>query len=193
MDLPAVVWAVGLGIALAAIAGIRAWMPLFLAGILSRSGVFELGPAFSFLSSTPALVAFGLATALEILGDKIPTVDHALDAVGTVLRPAAGALLAAAAIGRVADPLTATALGAAVGIPSAIVPHAAKAGLRAASTLFTAGIANPILSTLEDLVALALFVLAVFVPLAVVALLAVTAVLVLRRAMRRPAAPSAAA
>ncbi len=190
MDLGGIVSAVGLGIALAAIAGLRAWMPLLLAGILARSGVFELGPAFSFLSSTPALVAFGLATAIEILGDKIPPVDHALDAIGTILRPAAGALLASAAIGHVTDPLTATAVGAAVGVPAAIVPHAAKSGLRAASTLFTAGLANPILSTLEDLMALALFVLAVLLPLAVVGLLAVAALLLIRRATRRAQVPS---
>jgi len=186
MDLPGVVSAVGLGIALAAIAGLRAWMPLLLAGILARAGVFELGSAFSFLSSTPALVAFGVATAVEILGDKIPVVDHSLDAIGTVLRPAAGALLASAAIGHVTDPLTATAVGTAVGVPSAIVPHVAKSSLRAASTLLTGGLANPILSTLEDFTALALFVLAALIPLAVVAILAMAAILTLRRATRRP-------
>jgi hypothetical protein len=184
MDIVPFVSAVGLGIALAAIAGLRAWMPLLLAGILSRADVFQLGSSFSFLSSTPALIAFGIATAIEILGDKIPTVDHALDAIGTVLRPAAGALLASAAIGAVTDPLVATALGAAVGIPSAIVPHAAKATLRAASTVLTAGLANPILSTLEDLLALALIVLAALLPAAVVLLLAVTALLLLRRLVR---------
>src|SRR5512145_1667100 len=107
MDIAAFVSAVGLGIALAAIAGLRAWMPLLLAGILARADVFHLGGAFAFLSSSPALVAFGIATAIEILGDKIPTVDHTLDAIGTVLRPAAGALLASAAIGYVTDPLVA--------------------------------------------------------------------------------------
>ena len=43
---------------------------------------------------------FGLATLIEIVGDKIPAVDHALDALSTLLRPAAGALLASSALWR---------------------------------------------------------------------------------------------
>ena len=111
---------VGLAIALAACAGVRAWLPLLLAGGLSRAGFLELGDAFAFLSTDKALVLFGLATVLEITADKIPALDHALDALSTVLRPAAGALLAASVIGRFADPLTALALGVAVGAPASV-------------------------------------------------------------------------
>src|SRR6266704_4818902 len=163
--------ALALGVALAACAGLRAFLPLLLAGILARAGWLELGPSFQFLASNRALVLFGVATLLEILGDKVPVVDHALDALGTPLRPAAGALLAASVLGKVSDPLIALALGAAVGAPAALVPHAAKSALRAASTSFTAGIANPILSLIEDAASLVLFVLAVLVPVVVVALL----------------------
>ena len=49
---------------------------------------------------------FGVATAIEVIGDKIPAVDHALDVIGTPLRPLAGAVLAASVLGTVADPLT---------------------------------------------------------------------------------------
>jgi hypothetical protein len=176
---------IALAIALASIAGLRAWMPLFLGGLLCRLGLLRLGPSFQFLSSTEALVLFGLATVIEVVGDKVPTVDHALDAIGTVLRPAAGALLAASAMWQISDPLTALALGTAVGAPTALVPHAAKAALRAASTTLTAGIANPIVSTLEDVIAVSLFVLAVAVPVLVVALLLLAGGFVVRRATQR--------
>src|SRR5512132_1634983 len=138
--------ALALAIALAASAGLRAWLPLLLAGGLARLGVLDLGPSFQFLSSNKALVIFGVATLVEILGDKIPAVDHVLDIIGTPLRPAAGALLASSVLGTVSDPLTAIVLGTAVGAPSALVPHAAKSALRAASTVTTGGLANPILS-----------------------------------------------
>lgn len=183
--------ALALGVALAACAGLRAFLPLLLAGILARAGWLELGPSFQFLASNRALVLFGVASLLEILGDKIPVIDHALDALGTPLRPAAGALLAASVLGQVEDPLTALALGTAVGAPAALVPHAAKSALRAASTTFTGGIANPILSLVEDAVSLVLFVLAVLVPLVVVGLLAVALVLISRTLRRRAAVTTA--
>jgi uncharacterized membrane protein len=176
--------ALALAIALAASAGLRAWLPLLLAGGLARIGVLDLGESFSFLSSNKALVLFGVATVIELVGDKIPTVDHALDVIGTPLRPAAGALLAASVLGTVSDPLTAIALGTAVGAPSALVPHAAKTALRTVSTTLTGGLANPVLSFLEDILTLVTFVLAILVPVVVVALLAATIYFV-RRLMRR--------
>src|SRR5512138_3411730 len=150
-----------LAIALAASAGLRAWLPLLLAGGLARMGVLDLGPSFQFLASNKALVLFGVATVIELVGDKIPAVDHALDVLGTPLRPAAGALLAASVLGTVSDPLTALVIGTAVGAPSALVPHAAKAALRTASTAATGGLANPVLSLLEDVLSVLTFVLAV--------------------------------
>ena len=182
-----IVPSVALGIGLAACAGLRAWLPLLLAGALARGGFIELGPSFHFIASNRALVLFGAATVIEIVGDKLPAVDHALDALSTVLRPAAGTLLAASVMWQVSDPLTALALGAAVGAPSALVPHAAKSLLRAGSTALTGGLANPLLSFMEDAAAIVLFILAVVVPVLVAAGLLLVAFLVVRRFARRPA------
>jgi Domain of unknown function (DUF4126) len=179
-----------MGIGLAACAGLRAWLPLLLAGLLARAGVLELGPSFRFIASDQALILFGVATAVEIVGDKIPAVDHALDALSTVLRPAAGSLLAASVLWRVPDPLTALALGVAVGAPTALVPHAAKATLRATSTFFTGGLANPLLSLIEDVAALVVFVLTVVMPVLVALVILVVAVLVVRRLSRRRLRPT---
>jgi len=197
MDVPAltdVLPTLGLAIALAACAGIRAWLPLLLAGGLSRFGYLELGPSFQFLGSNKALLLFAAATLIEIAADKIPALDHALDMLSTVLRPAAGSLLAASVMWRISDPLTALTLGVAVGAPSALVPHAAKSALRAASTAFTAGLANPILSVLEDVLVVALFIVAVVIPLLVVAVLGLVGLLLLRRfwaARQRATVPAA--
>ncbi len=184
--------ALALAIALAASAGLRAWLPLLLAGGLARLGVLDLGPSFQFLASNKALLVLGAAALLEIVGDKVPVVDHTLDAIGTVLRPAAGAVLAASVLGTVSDPLTSMVLGVVVGAPSALVPHAAKSALRATSTAVTAGLANPLLSLVEDAVAILTFVLAVLVPLAVVALLGLTLYLAARWLHRRGVAQPAA-
>ncbi len=172
--------ALALAIALAASAGLRAWLPLLLAGGLARLGILDLGPSFQFLASNKALVLFGVATAVELIGDKIPVVDHALDVIGTPLRPAAGALLAASVLGTVTDPLTSVVLGVTVGAPSAFVPHVAKSALRSASTTVTGGLANPLLSILEDVISIVTFVLAVLLPLLVVVLLGLTLYLAAR-------------
>jgi hypothetical protein len=147
--------------------------------------VLDLGESFSFLSSNRALVLFGVATLLELVGDKVPAVDHALDVIGTPLRPAAGALLAASVLGTVSDPLTALVLGTAVGAPTALVPHALKTALRTVSTTLTGGLANPLLSVLEDIITVATVVLAILVPVLVVALLAATVYFVRRLVRRR--------
>lgn len=186
-----VVPSLALGIGLAACAGLRAWLPLLLLGLLARADLVHLGESFQFVAGTRALILFGVATMVEILGDKFPAVDHALDVLSTVLRPAAGSLLAASVLWSIDDPLTALALGVAVGAPTSLVPHAAKATLRAASTAFTAGFANPLISLVEDLLALFVFVLSVVVPLlAALLVLAVGIWIVVRlsRRQRRPAA-----
>lgn len=139
---------------LASCAGLRAWLPLLLVSALAHQGYLELNPAFAFLGRQDALVVFGAATVLEILGDKFVAVDHFMDAVGTVVRPAAGALLASSMFVSL-DPLTATALGLIVGGSSAFTVHAGKALARAKATaLFPlhGGLGNAALSVAEDAV-----------------------------------------
>jgi hypothetical protein len=153
---------------------------------VARQGWLDLGPSFQFLSSDKALIVFAVASVVELVGDKIPAVDHALDVIGTPLRPAVGALLAASVLGFVTDPLTATVLGLAVGAPAALVPHAAKSALRAASTALTFGLANPVISVLEDVITLALFALAILLPLLVVLLLVLAGGWAARRLTSRP-------
>jgi len=193
VDWATIVPSLAMGIGLAACAGIRAWLPLLMAGGMARWGIIELGSSFQFIAGDRALILFGVATVIEILADKIPAVDHALDTLSTVLRPAAGSLLAASVLWQVSDPLTALALGVAVGAPTSLVPHAAKSLLRAASTTFTGGLANPFISILEDLMAIALFVLTVLIPVVVAAMLVLVGLLAARRLQRRAPAPLPAA
>jgi hypothetical protein len=181
-----------LGFSLAACAGLRAWLPLLIAGLTARlTDAVTLGESFAFLSSTPALVLFGVATVVEIVGDKLPVVDHALDAFGTVARPAAGMLLSAAVLYQVDDPVWALGIGLCVGAPTAAVPHAVKSATRGLSSSLTFGLANPLLSVLEDVAALSIAMIAIVVPVLmgfsvlVIGLVILAYVVRLRR--RRPA------
>ena len=145
-----------LGLSLAASTGLNTFLPLLmLAGaahfkILDADAV--LNGHFAWIASDGALAALGLATLVEVIGDKIPAVDHALDVFGTVARPVVGSF-AAASVFTGADPAMAALAGLAIGAPTALSFHAAKAGTRAASSATTLGVGNPVLSVLEDIAA----------------------------------------
>jgi hypothetical protein len=160
---------IALGIGLAACAGLRAWLPLFVLGASVRLGVIPSGEAFRFLGSNTALAVFAIATVIELIADKIPVVDHALDLLSTLLKPVAGIVLAASVLWTVDDPIVAIALGVMVGAPAAFAPHAAKATLRGVLSPMTAGFAAPVLSFLEDVIAFGLVALAILAPFVVAA------------------------
>lgn len=174
-----------LAIGLAASTGLRAWLPLLATSLLARFDVVTLGDSFAFLSSTPAIVLFAVATVLEIAADKIPVLDHGLDVVSTVIRPIAAAVLAGAVMFQIHDPLWAMVLGLIVGAPTALVPHAVKSGVRVASTATTGGLTNPVVSVAEDTASLTMVVLAVVVPIVAAGLVLVLSFLALRWWRRR--------
>lgn len=151
---------VGLGLG----AGINAYATLLVFGLLSRwkPGMFD-GELAEFFSSTPVLITVAVLYVIEFLADKIPAIDHAWDAVHTFIRPAAGALVAwAAASPEVPKGLVIAA--SVIGGVGALTTHTAKATLRAASTTTTAGVANPVLSLVEDVFAILNAVLAILLP-----------------------------
>ncbi len=185
------VLALAAGVAIAAATGLRAFLPLLAIGLAGRFGLLHLRPDAQWLASDPALWALGVATVLEVAGDKIPVVDHALDAVGTVLRPAAAWIGGYAVLTGWGAPwaqIAALVLGA-----GALGVHAAKAKTRVGSTALTLGLGNPLLSIVEDGLVIGLLVLAVLVPLAALALLVLLIAWVARRLGRRAAPPSARA
>src|SRR5437773_10668842 len=113
------------GVAIAAACGLRAFLPLFVLGLASRFGGVELAPMARWLAGDAALIGLGTATVLEIAADKIPVVDHALDAVATIVRPAAAALAAYGLL--VHWPAPVAALLALLLGGTALALHAAKA------------------------------------------------------------------
>src|SRR5260221_3591360 len=76
-----------MGFALAATVGLRAFLPLFVAGPLARPGYVDLGPSFEWMQGTPALVVFGSAVVFEILADKDPAGDHPREAAPGIGKP----------------------------------------------------------------------------------------------------------
>ena len=170
------------GIAVAASCGLRAFLPLLLLGIAARFGLVGLRGGTDWLATDHALIALGAATVLEMAGDKIPVVDHALDAAGTVLRPVAAWLGAYAVLQAWPTPwaqIAAIALGT-----TALAVHGIKAHVRLGSSAVTLGTANPIVSAFEDGLAFVTMAVAVLAPALAIAV-PVLLVVAIRR--RRPA------
>ncbi|ATQ31139.1 DUF4126 domain-containing protein [Rhodococcus ruber] len=162
-----------LGIGLAAATGLRTFLPLLMLGTAVHFGLFgiALNESMQWVGSTGALVALAIATVVEVGADLVPFVDNVLSAVATVVRPVAGALAAWAAFADL-DPAMAALAGIVVGAPTAMAVSTVQTGTRAASTVTTAGLGNPALSLLDDLLSFVTSLIALVVPLLVVPLLA---------------------
>ena len=70
--------AAALGVVLAATAGLRAFLPVFSASLAAWTTDLPLPATLAWLERPQTVLIFGVATLLEILGDKIPVVDHAV-------------------------------------------------------------------------------------------------------------------
>ncbi|MBB4658831.1 DUF4126 domain-containing protein [Parvularcula dongshanensis] len=172
-----------IGLAIAAASGFRAFLPLAGLALLQRSGLaLPMSESYDWLASDTALWILGTACLLEILADKVPLIDNVLDAVGLVVRPAAGALAVLAATSGLGPEFSLLAAVLAVPVTGSIA--ATKAAARGASTASTGGVANPVLSLQEDAFAGTTLVLAALVPLLVPVFL-VLLFLFLRRLFRR--------
>jgi hypothetical protein len=173
------IFSIALGISLAASCGLRAFMPLFIAGLLSRlfEDTLSLGETFSWLNSTPALIALGVAVVAEVAADKIPALDHILDTVQTPVRTIAGMLVAAAVMTDMPGHVTAL-VAIVAGGGAALSVHATKAMVRLGATATTGGVANPFISLGEDVACLAASALSVIFAVVAVIVAALTSIFV---------------
>jgi len=171
------------GLGLATAAGLNAYVPLLVVGVLGRMDVVSLPAPYDSLASTPALVVLGVLLAVELLVDKVPGVDSVNDVVQTVVRPLAGAVLFAGSVGILTD--LPPWVGVVAGIVTAGGVQATKSAIRPAVTVSTAGTANPLVSAVEDAVSLGVSLLALLAPIVVGVVLLVGGVLVWRWWRRR--------
>lgn len=162
--------AIGTGIGLSAVAGVRAYLPLLLVGLAARLGLVTLPAAFSFLDSWPVLGVLLALALLESVLDKLPVFEKFLDLVQTPLRMVAGAVLFAVALGAGFGTGVVSALFAG-GVLAGVVAFL-KVSLRPPASASAAGVSPSFLSTVEDLLALAGGIVAVLVPVVALFLVA---------------------
>jgi len=173
-----------------AAAGLNAYLPLLIVGLLARyTDLITLNSPWNALESPWVLGVLVILLIIEMTVDKIAIADSVNDILQTVVRPAAGAILFAASGNLIAN--TSPVLAMALGIVAAGSIHAVKATARPLVTATTGGLGNPVISVIEDVASIALTLLAILVPILTVVLLLIAVWLVLRWVRRRRAAPSA--
>ena len=148
--------------------GINAYAVVLLLGLFGRfDHVAAVPPA---LERTDVLLVAAVLCLCEVVADKIPYVDSAWDAVHTVIRPIAGATVAALIAGHAHGSLGEIAAGA-LGGTTALASHLVKAGLRLGVNVSPEPFSNILTSLVEELLVAGVVVLAIFhpVPAAVVA------------------------
>ncbi|WP_024448117.1 DUF4126 domain-containing protein [Mycolicibacterium iranicum] len=181
------------GFGLATAAGLNAYIPLLALGLLARfTDLVALPAAWSWLENGWVMTIVAVLLAIEIVADKVPALDSVNDIVQTFVRPTAGGIVfgsgTAAQTATVTDPGAFAQSGqwipVAIGVVIALVVSLTKSTVRPAANVATAGMAAPVLSTVEDIASVVLVFLAILVPilvlLAVVAL-AWAAVRIIRR------------
>jgi hypothetical protein len=180
------------GLGLAAACGFRVFVPLLVVSIAVHADAVHVAPAFAWIGSTPALIAFAAATVLEILGYYIPGVDHFLDVVATPSAAVAGALLSTAFITDM-DPWMRWSMAAMVGGGIAGTVQLATVATRAISGFTTFGLGNPIVATGELVGSTTVAIAAVVAPLVAILVLLFAVAWMVRRWLKKREAREAQA
>jgi uncharacterized protein DUF4126 len=182
------------GLGLSAAAGLNAYIPLLLVGLLARfTDVLVLPEPYRWIQSGWALGVVSVLLVAELVLDKVAVVDHVNDTVQTLVRPTVGGVIfAATSAAERADASTWMQehqwVGVLAGVVVAGAVHALKATARPVVNATTVGAGTPVVSAAEDAASLGMSLVAVFLPVLVVLVLLLggwAAVSLVRRARRR--------
>ncbi|TYB54197.1 DUF4126 domain-containing protein [Nonomuraea sp. PA05] len=181
------------GLGLSTAAGLNAYIPLLVVGVLANvTDAVRLPDGYTWLSNWGVLAILAVLLLAEMVLDKVPAVDSVNDAIQTVVRPASGGVVfsatSAAAELESSSWMTQNPwAGWLLGIVMALAVHALKSAARPVINAGTAGVGAPVVSTVEDAGSFGMSLVALFAPVLVIVALLLLAVLawwVLRRARR---------
>ena len=165
-------------------AGLNAYLPLLVVALLARfTDLITLRPPWDALTSWWVIGVLAVLLLIEMLVDKVPGLDTANDVLHTLIRPVAGAILFAASAGIIGDAHPALAMICGLLVAGGV--HAVKATARPIVTGTSGGLLNPVVSTLEDVLALVVAVLSILVPILGLLLLLTIIIWFIRRRWRR--------
>ena len=136
------------GLGLAAACGFRVFVPLLVASVAAHAGYLSPSPEFAWLGSTAAMLAFSVATVLEVAAYYVPWLDHALDTLASPAAVVAGTVMMASMAADV-DPFVRWTLAIIAGGGVAATVQTGTVAMRGASFTMSGGLTNPAVSTAE--------------------------------------------
>jgi hypothetical protein len=152
-----------LGVALSAASGFRIFVPLFVANLAAKFGLFSLAENMLWLGETPATIVLAVAVVFELAAYYVPVVDNLLDTIAGPAAVLAGTLLTTSFL-QIDDPVIQWGLGLVAGGGVAGTIQAGTSLLRLGSTKFTGGIGNSFLSSFENIMSVLVSLFAVWIP-----------------------------
>ncbi|MGV0738851.1 DUF4126 domain-containing protein [Mycobacterium sp. DBP42] len=170
------------GFGLATAAGLNAYIPLLALGLLSRfTHLVSLPAGWSWLENGWVIAIVAVLLIIEVVADKIPALDSVNDTIQTFVRPTAGGIVfgsgTASQTAAVTDPGAFAQSGqwipVVIGAVTALVVSLTKSTVRPAANVATAGVAAPVLSTVEDVTSVGLVFVAILLPILVLVALVV--------------------
>lgn len=150
-----------LGLALACLAGVRAYLTVFGVGLAALLGWMPVPAGLEVVTSPWVLGTAGALALVEFAADKIPGVDSAWDLVNTLARVPVGAFLASAAFSPTGEW---SAVAALAGGAAALATHTVKSGARVAINASPEPVSNWVASGTEDAAVVGGLGLALFAP-----------------------------
>jgi len=160
---PETIISILIGIGLAASVGFRIFVPLFVLSLASFYTIIPLNESWQWIGSSTAIIILGIATIVEILAYLIPWLDNLLDTIAVPLAAVAGTAVMVATVSDL-DPSITWALAIIAGGGTATVIKGSTSTTRLASSATTAGIANPVISTVETGTSIIMSVFSIFIP-----------------------------
>lgn len=156
---------IGLALGPAWTSGINLYATVAVLGLVQKLGWARLPGGLEVLDNWIIIGVGAGLFCIEFFADKIPYVDSIWDAIHTFIRVPAGAVLAFAATTELnpAVQVIAVLLGGGLALSS----HGTKSALRATANLSPEPVSNWILSLIEDFIAVAGSLLAVFAPIVI--------------------------
>jgi hypothetical protein len=152
-----------LGVCLSAAVGFRIFIPMLILSVASNTGYVELTESYLWISSLPAMIAFAVATVVEIIGYYVPWMDNMLDTISTPLSIVAGVVATGSVVVDV-SPLISWMVAIILGGGTAVTVELLTVKARALSSLFTGGLGNSIVASGELFFSTFISILAVVVP-----------------------------
>ena len=171
------------GIGLSAACGFRVFVPILALSLATKYDYLTLAPGFEWIGGNYAMIAFASATVLEIIAYYVPWLDNIMDAIASPVSIIAGTIATASVITDMSPSLKwMVAIIAGGGIAGLL--QGATTAIRAKSSLFSGGLGNPLVATLELVGSSVIAFLAIILPVIGFILVVAFAVYVLIKAGR---------